>query len=74
MLKNRLFSMLAIGALVGFAACGGEAEEGADVVTTDTLTTPGTEMVEVPTTDTSVVTTEISVDTAIDADTTQVSQ
>ena len=64
MLKNRLFSVLALAGLVAFAACGGaEESEEADVVTTDTLVT----------TDTAVATTEISIDTAITTDTTAIS-
>ena len=64
MLKNRLFSTLALGALVGFAACGGAEEdvENADVIMQDTLIT----------TDTAVATTQIQIDTAVSTDTTQV--
>ena len=65
MLKNRLFSMLAVGALVGFAACGGAeegADEGADIVTQDTLIT----------TDTMVATTETTIDTTVTTDTTAI--
>ena len=65
MSKNRLISMLAVFALVGFAACGGE-ETAETEVTTDTTAIPSTEMVEVPTTDTAVVTTEVTVDSATD--------
>ncbi|MBW3628552.1 MAG: hypothetical protein KY464_04565 [Gemmatimonadetes bacterium] len=66
MSKNRLFSMLAVFALVGFAACGGGEEGSETEVTQDTMTVPGTEMVEVPTTDTAVVTTEVTVDSTTD--------
>ena len=65
MSKNRLFSLLAVFALVGFAACGGDTEESTEV-TQDTTTVPGTETVEVPTTDTAVVTTEVTVDSTTD--------
>ena len=73
MLKKKLVSMLSLLALAGLAACGGGDVENADEVLTDTITTQETEMVEVPVevTDTAVVQTEISVDTAIDVDTIQ---
>ena len=66
MSKNRLFSLLAVFALVGFAACGGGDTEESTEVTQDTTTVPGTETVEVPTTDTAVVTTEVTVDSTTD--------
>lgn len=72
MLRQRLIATLSVLALSGLAACGGGEEvENADAVLTDTITQQGVEMVEVPvqTTDTAVVQTEISVDTAVDVDT-----
>ncbi len=65
MLKNRVFPVLAMFSLVGFAACGGEAEVEPDAVVTDTLVTPETRTVEVPVTvpDTAVVTRDVDVDT-----------
>ena len=75
MIRNRYFAALAMAGLVSFAACGGdEAEEGADTVTQDTIGVPGTATVEVPTTDTAVVTTEMSVDTSVDVDTSHVAE
>ena len=65
MSKNRLFSLFAVVALAGFAACGGEDTESTEVMT-DTTTIPGTETVQVPTTDTAVVTTEVTVDSTTD--------
>ena len=66
MLKNRLLSLVAVFALVGFAgACGGDdAEIADDAAVVDTLVTPETEMVEVPVTvpDTAVVTTDVDVE------------
>ena len=73
MSKNRLMSLFAVFALVGFAACGGD-ETSETEVTTDTTTMPGTETVTVPTTDTAVVTTEVTVDSSVDVDTTRVGQ
>ena len=72
MSKNRLMSLFAVLALVGFAACGGGDDTSETEVTTDTTTVPGTETVEVPTTDTAVVTTEVTVDSSVDVDTTRV--
>jgi hypothetical protein len=66
MSKNRLMSLFAVVALVGFAACGGADESSETEVTTDTTTVQGTETVEVPTTDTAVVTTEVTVDSTVD--------
>ena len=65
MSKNRLFSVLAVFALVGFAACGGEDTETTEVMQ-DTIPVAGTETVTVPTTDTAVVTTEVTVDSTTD--------
>ena len=64
MLKNRLVSVFAVGALAAFAACGGEeaADEQADIVTQDTLVT----------TDTAIATTEVQIDTSMSTDTTQI--
>jgi hypothetical protein len=72
MSKNRLFSVLAVFALVGFAACGGGEGEESTEVTQDTAVVPGTETVTVPTQDTALVTTEVTTDTT--TDTTVVSQ
>lgn len=71
MLKKKAVSLLSLLAVAGLAACGGDDVDTADEVLTDTITTQDTEMVEVPvqTTDTAVVQTEISVDTAVDVDT-----
>jgi hypothetical protein len=70
MLKSRLFSVVAVGAMVGFAACGGDDTRDADIVTQDTILQHGTEMqrVEVPTTDTAVVRTETTIDTPVRRD------
>ena len=66
MSKNRLFSVLAVFALVGFAACGGGDDAGNTEVLTDTVTMPGTETVQVPVTDSALVTTEVTADTSVD--------
>lgn len=67
MLKNRLLTALAVLGLFGFAACGG-AEEEPTLETQEVITQPGTETVEVqvPTVDTSVVRTEVDIDTDVD--------
>lgn len=64
--------LLASALVVGVAACAG-GEEGAEddvQVTEEIVTEPGTEEVEVevPTVDTSVVRTEVDVDTTVDVD------
>jgi hypothetical protein len=71
MLKSRLFSVVAVGAMVGFAACGTDDTRDADIVTQDTILQQGTETreVQVQTTDTAVVQTEITIDTTIRQDT-----
>ena len=66
MSKNRFFSVFAVAALVGFAACGGGEGEETTEVTQDTVPVAGTEMVEVPTTDSAVVTTEVTTDSTTD--------
>lgn len=66
MSKNRFFSLFAVFALVGFAACGGGEDAETTEMTQDTIGVAGTEMVEVPTTDTAVVTTEVTVDSTTD--------
>jgi hypothetical protein len=71
MTKIRLIPALALVALVGMTACK-KADSSADVVTQDTITTPGTETVTVPNADTAVVTT--TVDTSATVDTTHVSK
>ena len=65
-MKNRLFSLLALFALVGFAACGGGEDTESTEVTQDTIGVAGTETVEIPTTDTAVVTTEVTTDSTTD--------
>lgn len=67
MLKKHLIAGLAMFALVGLTACGGE-EDVADYETEEVITEPDTEMVEVPmeTTDTAVVETEVDVDADVD--------
>ena len=72
MSKNRLFSLLAVFALVGFVACGGDDDTESTEVTQDTIGVAGTETVQVPTTDTAVVTTEVTVDSSVSTDTTVV--
>lgn len=71
MLTRRLVATLSVFGVMGLAACGGDDVEDADIMTQDTIMQQDVEMVEVPveTTDTAVVQTEISVDTAIDVDT-----
>ena len=62
-MKNRLFSLFALVALAGFAACGGgETETETVEVTEDTVALPA----EVPAPDTAVVTTEVTVDSTTD--------
>lgn len=62
---------LGLVALMGLGACGAEEEPASDaVVTEEVVTEPTTETVEmqVPAVDTSVVRTEIDVDTSVDRD------
>lgn len=76
-MSNRVLSTLVLAAALGIGACGGGADE-SESTTADTMTVPGTDVVEVPTTvptqDTVVrtTTTETDVDTIrgeVDADT-----
>lgn len=71
MLTRRLVAALAVVGTAGLAACDGGDTDDADVIMQDTIMQRGVEQVEVPvrTTDTAVVRTEMSVDTAIDVDT-----
>jgi hypothetical protein len=71
MLSNRLLPVLAVASLIGLAACGGEEAEEPDAQTTSEIVTqPGTEEVEVtvPTVDTAVVERSVDVDTSVDVD------
>ncbi|HEX2094317.1 MAG TPA: hypothetical protein VHG28_18080, partial [Longimicrobiaceae bacterium] len=76
MLKNRFFSIFAVAALVGLAACGGRDETGeGETVSADTATVQGMDTVQtqatVPTTDTVVTTTTIDTIQGQARDTTQ---
>lgn len=66
MRKNRFAALLAALSFFGVAACGGGEE--ADITTEEIVTEPAVETVEVPvmTQDTSVVQTEIDIDTDVD--------
>jgi hypothetical protein len=72
---NRVLSTLVLAAALGIGACGGGADE-AESTSADTMTVPGTDVVDVPTTvptqDTVVRTTTTETDTIrgeVDADT-----
>lgn len=71
MLTRRLMAGLAMFGFAGLAACADDGADDADMIMQDTITQQDIETVEVPvqTTDTAVVRTEVSVDTAIDVDT-----
>lgn len=72
MLTRRFMAVLAMFGFAGLAACdAGDGGDGADVIMQDTIMQQDIETVEVPveTTDTSVVRTEVDIDTAIDVDT-----
>jgi hypothetical protein len=71
MLTRRLMAGLAMIGFAGLAACNADEADDADMIMQDTIVQEDIETVEVPveTTDTAVVRTEVSVDTAIDVDT-----
>lgn len=71
MLTRRLVATLSVFGVVGLAACGGDDVEDADMIMQDTIMQQDVEMVEVPveTTDTSLVRTQVEIDTMVDVDT-----
>lgn len=71
MLTRRLVATLAVFGIVGLAACGGDDVDDPDMMMQDTIMQTDIEEVEVPvqTTDTSVVRTEVEIDTMVDVDT-----
>lgn len=66
-----MITAMAIFGTLGLAACGGDDVDDADVIMQDTIMERDVETVEMPveTMDTSVVRTEVEVDTTVDVDT-----
>lgn len=71
MRTKRMMTAMAMFGVLGLAACGGEEADDADMIMQDTIMERDVETVEMPveTMDTSVVRTEVDVDTTVDVDT-----
>lgn len=71
MLTRRLMTSVCVGGMIGLAACADEGVDDDAMIMEDTIMQPDTQQVRVPveTTDTSLIRTEIDIDTAIDVDT-----
>lgn len=71
MLTRRLMTSVCVGGIIGLAGCADEGVDDDAMIIEDTIMRPDTQQVRIPveTTDTSLIRTEVDIDTAVDVDT-----